>query len=1527
MHVQKRLSYIVVIAFIFQLFTYSAPGQASANGEGNLVNAAADFGYVVSDFENIVDKWNYSFGDQPTVEGSFKVVETDEAYAGQRAGQLNADFRTSVSGKPAFVAMRKDLEELDVRGLSFWVKTSEVKYLGVRSTDSTGQVFQQHINLQNTPEWQQVVVSPLTASLHWGGANDGVWHEPARSMAILLDRGGIKNGAKTASMLVDQVTAQLGDWQPELKIRQNALGNVFLDNEPVSFRISTKYPLFQWSVYDLNGSVAAEGTGQAPDGNGMLEMPGMAPGYYVLRVTVQQDNGEELSRLTPFATLTDYDWDVVEDSPFGIAAHLHRTSFGWSEDLAQLIRHAGAKTARGGMEWTIEKAPGEYKFSPQPDLFMDRLKDEGLKGMFVSGYNNSLYDNNATPYTDAGREGFANYVNAYVSRYKDQLVGVQVYNEFNGGFGKRGNSPADSQPSYYYELLKKTYETVKANHPDFTVSGMVTAGIPLSWMEQVFQLGGMNYLDNIAVHPYRYGRMPVEARAPEGLGDELEGLKNLIRQYNGGELKPIWISEIGWPTHQASNGTDEKTQADYLVRAYVVALSHGVEKMVWYNLMNDGLQSDYNEHNFGLIRYKEDPLGAYTPKPSYVSYAAMSRQLTGAVFQEEEDYGAGLKSYLFDRDGEEIRVIWSLGEKNAALLTNEPLVITDLTGKEETFVPHNGKVYVTLNGEPLYVKGGMEGIEEDATFALIGEETFAGEEAGFTVRLDNTISAAAAAFTLEVEGERYDLSAQGGQTAEMRLTLPEYELKGFRSAVITVMNGDQKIGKLRHHVVYETANETKVRPLMELEDGQYRQSLAVEVSNFSKTRALQVKQVEWKVGSQTGVVPWTASVPPESAERLIIPLNQIAFGQNHSALVRVDFQDRDSYKYEGPLGFNPITRGTIDINNEVEPDLEEQTPVIDLSQGKAILLAGHTGSIDVSGKMWMHYDKDHFYLTAKVTDNVHAVPASGANIWNNDGIQFAMSYGIPGESQSWYEYGVADTPNGAQVYRWNAAGGNPTGAVSNAEAEVTRLEEQGLTIYKLALPWSELAPVKPYVGEMMSFSLLVNDNDGNGRRGWKEWGSGIGLEKRPSLFRSMQWILPVYEPEIHVNGIAEEESYTDEVTPVVSLADESGEWQLKRMELNGEEWLNGTAVTEQGNHSLRSWAESVYGQQMSKTITFKVFHSTALEVKDDQGAYGNTVQLEAVLKDAYDQPVSGEQIVFEVDGVPVGMAATNEEGVATMPYTVDSGIVDGAEGLTLEVKAVYAGNEANFIRGSEAVAALTIAKGEVSLQYSGILVAPAGENVVLSAQLVRNESAANGMLEGLPIAFELSIIQPDGALIPLDVAALPQIVLTDANGNVSISRSLPAGLYEVRTKLLANDYYQISETVIHLAVYDAGSGSIELNGHIDLTGDSSFMGNKAKKAHINVGQDHVRIHATPQGLDWTFDELDWEIVTEQGAYLQGEVSHGGEIFTVRLMIQAAAPGDQGKASISLLVWEGRDTAADPVFAAFNSDLKGSFRIK
>lgn len=58
------------------------------------------------------------------------------------------------------------------------------------------------------------------------------------------------------------------------------------------------------------------------------------------------------------------------------------------------------------------------------------------------------------------------------------------------------------------------------------------------------------------------------------------------------------------------------------------------------------------------------------------------------------------------------------------------------------------------------------------------------------------------------------------------------------------------------------------------------------------------------------------------------------------------------------------------------------------------------------------------------------------------------------------------------------------------------------TSYELAIPWRELSHDITQVkqGMKLKFSLLVNDNDGEGRRGWLEYNSGIGSSKDVNAF-------------------------------------------------------------------------------------------------------------------------------------------------------------------------------------------------------------------------------------------------------------------------------------------------------------------------------------------------------------------------------------------------------------------------------------------
>ena len=172
------------------------------------------------------------------------------------------------------------------------------------------------------------------------------------------------------------------------------------------------------------------------------------------------------------------------------------------------------------------------------------------------------------------------------------------------------------------------------------------------------------------------------------------------------------------------------------------------------------------------------------------------------------------------------------------------------------------------------------------------------------------------------------------------------------------------------------------------------------------------------------------------------------------------------------------------------------------------------GPADLSADLYTLWDKDYLYLTVKVTDNVFAPYQKGdgsGDTYMGDSLQLALDPSNDAKNmfQDYVEMIVSRAKNGeSRIYQWNYLP-NPllypdmrSGLVERAHLKATPVPPGGV-LYQAAIPWScfgypELKPGKP-----MGFSLLINDNDGQGRRGWLQWSSGIGQEKSPQRYGTM----------------------------------------------------------------------------------------------------------------------------------------------------------------------------------------------------------------------------------------------------------------------------------------------------------------------------------------------------------------------------------------------------------------------------------------
>lgn len=67
---------------------------------------------------------------------------------------------------------------------------------------------------------------------------------------------------------------------------------------------------------------------------------------------------------------------------------------------------------------------------------------------------------------------------------------------------------------------------------------------------------------------------------------------------------------------------------------------------------------------------------------------------------------------LFRRGEEEIRVCWATHPSEISIQTQNPLTIVNIVGREKTLIPETGRIILTLDENPVYVKGAAQEVVE-----------------------------------------------------------------------------------------------------------------------------------------------------------------------------------------------------------------------------------------------------------------------------------------------------------------------------------------------------------------------------------------------------------------------------------------------------------------------------------------------------------------------------------------------------------------------------------------------------------------------------------------------------------------------------------------------------------------------------------------------------------------------------------------------------------------------------------------------
>ena len=403
-------------------------------------------------------------------------------------------------------------------------------------------------------------------------------------------------------------------------------------------------------------------------------------------------------------------------SPYGVCSHLTWGEFAGRDKTFSLCRVAGLGIIRSDFPWQdLERPKGTWNFK-RTDAIVADAKSAGLTILPILDYDHQEYEK---PHLDP--RPWSEYVRRVASRYVAAIPVFEIWNEQNHAKNILEN------PTNYFAVLKAAVEEIRAAAPGARVALGGLSGVPLTYIEELYKLGAGVYFDIMNVHPYSI------PDRPEGkLDKQLEALRMLMAKY-GDKEKPVWITEIGWPTNERKpgfdpqkgdkweydTGVDEACAACYLSRALGIAFAEGVETFIHYEL-RDREHKRYNrEAYFGLCR------NDFTPKPAFCAYAAfMSMRPVGSVQKSDRPWHDEGRTLFFPqwqrpenagdlREGKPLGadagMLWTVAKQGGSMrvhFTSNDIRFFNHLGAEIWPEQNAGGYDIIVSEEPVYFVGG-----------------------------------------------------------------------------------------------------------------------------------------------------------------------------------------------------------------------------------------------------------------------------------------------------------------------------------------------------------------------------------------------------------------------------------------------------------------------------------------------------------------------------------------------------------------------------------------------------------------------------------------------------------------------------------------------------------------------------------------------------------------------------------------------------------------------------------------------------
>lgn len=372
----------------------------------------------------------------------------------------------------------------------------------------------------------------------------------------------------------------------------------------------------------------------------------------------------------------------VFSAAWASAAEFHaglQTHFAFGDRLppleGTLLPESGTTSIRDEFFWKkVERVRGQWSVPAGYADYVDSAVRNQIAPLITLDFSHDSYAMGTGPEapTEEWLEAYARYCEFVVTANKGKVGLYEVWNEWD--HRREINSPES-----YLRLLKKVYPRIKKIDPNATViGGAVTyVGMRSGWLQRVIELGGLDYCDGVSIHPYVFVN-PGRDGTPEAWLEWMQRYHADLTKAANGRKIDLYITELGWPTHDSGNAASRELAAAYLARTYMLArLFPSIKGVWWYDYLDDGWKADHHEKNYGIVQADG------TPKPAFYAFQDVAPLTTQWRFEgrvaTDDPHVWILK---FSKDGEHTYAIWNTDANaerqlifhNAALETQNVLV-------------------------------------------------------------------------------------------------------------------------------------------------------------------------------------------------------------------------------------------------------------------------------------------------------------------------------------------------------------------------------------------------------------------------------------------------------------------------------------------------------------------------------------------------------------------------------------------------------------------------------------------------------------------------------------------------------------------------------------------------------------------------------------------------------------------------------------------------------------------------------------